>query len=90
VAASPEALRKVEFANDADLDEHIATAHAAFYHGVGTCGMGEAETSVVDTRCAVRGVEGLHVVDCSIVPTVPRTNTNLLAIALAERAAEFL
>ena len=41
---------------------------------------------VVDTDCAVVGIEGLRVVDASVAPTVPRTNTNLLAIAIAERA----
>jgi choline dehydrogenase-like flavoprotein len=46
--------------------------------------------SVVDPECRVRGVDALRIVDTSIIPTVPRSNTNLAAIALAERAAEMI
>ena len=78
--------------SDAELDEHIADAHEAFYHGVGTCRIGSDRDTdaVVDTKCRVRGVEGLRIVDASIIPQVPRTNTNLAAMAVAERAAELL
>ena len=78
--------------SDADLDAHITANHDAFYHGVGTCRMGTADDvgAVVDPRCAVRGTSGLHVVDASIVPCVPRTNTHILTVAVAERAAELL
>lgn len=72
---------------DADLDRMIAAEHAAFYHGVGTCRMGvEGEDRVVDTDCRVVGVAGLRVIDASIIPTVPRSNTNLAVMALAEHA----
>lgn len=68
-----------------EIDEVVRTTHAVFYHGVGTCRMGErGEDRVVDTDCAVVGIEGLFVVDASIIPTVPRTNTNLAAMAVAE------
>ena len=50
--------------------------------------MAEHEDSVVDPACCVRGIEGLRVVDTSVVPSVPRSNTNMLAVALAERIAE--
>jgi choline dehydrogenase len=80
---------RVAAQSDAEVDEHVAAHHAAFYHGVGTCSMGET-SGVVDLRCRVRGVEGLRVVDASIAPRVPRTNTNLLVIALAERAARLM
>jgi choline dehydrogenase len=73
-----------------DIDEHIAEEHTAFYHGVGTCRMGEHDASVVDPELRVRGVEGLRIVDASVIPTVPRSNTNIVVIALAERAAELL
>ncbi|MEZ4218055.1 MAG: GMC family oxidoreductase N-terminal domain-containing protein [Myxococcota bacterium] len=77
-------------APDAEIDARAAAEHGAFYHGVGTCRMGDADDArrVVDTDCRVVGAEGLRVVDASIAPTVPRTNTNLLAIAIAELAAE--
>jgi len=72
--------------SDAAVDELITETHSAFYHGVGTCRMGEGDGDhVVDTACRVRGVEGLRVVSASIIPTVPRSNTNLAAMAVADR-----
>jgi len=72
---------------DAELDRWIAAHHGAFYHGVGTCRMGDEATSVTDPSCRVRGVDGLFVVDASTIPRVPRSNTHLVVVALAERAA---
>ena len=86
LSSDRELPRRVADQSDADLDEHVAREHAAFYHGVGTCSLGE----VVDAQCRVRGIDGLRVVDASIAPRVPRTNTNILVIALAERAAALL
>jgi choline dehydrogenase len=75
---------------DDDLDEHIAAAHTAFYHGCGTCRMGEADDpdAVVDPDCRVIGVDGLRVVDAAVIPHVPRSNTNVVVTALAERMAQ--
>lgn len=68
---------------DDDLDRLVTETHSAFYHGVGTCRMGD----VVDTDCRVIGLDGLRVCDASIIPTVPRSNTNLAVMAIAERLA---
>ncbi len=78
------------WAPDGDSDEAIA-AHVArttfpIYHPVGTCAIG----SVVDENLAVEGLDGIRVVDCSVMPTVPRGNTNAPVIALAERAADLI
>jgi choline dehydrogenase len=59
---------------------------AHYYHPAGTCAMG----AVVDARLRVHGVEGLHVADCSIFPTVPRANTCLPAVLVAHRLADWL
>ena len=60
-------------------------------HGTGTCSMGnDPATSVTDARCRVHGVEGLRVVDCSIMPKPVSGNTNGPAIATAQRASELI
>lgn len=60
-------------------------------HGTGTCSMGkDAATSVTDARARVHGVDGLRVVDCSIMPTPVSGNTNGPVMAVAERAAELI
>ena len=89
IAIDPEGLTRALRLDDDALNDLIAREHSAFYHGVGTCRMGAFDDpdSVVDPECRVNGVDALRIVDTSIIPTVPRSNTNLAAIALAERAA---
>jgi choline dehydrogenase len=72
--------------DDEALRRHIARNTMTLYHPVGTCAMG----SVVDSELRVMGLEGLRVVDASVMPTVPRGNTNAPTIAIAERAADLL
>jgi choline dehydrogenase len=83
--------------SDADLREWIRGDISTIYHPVGTCAMGGDSvlaasklTSVVDSELRVRGVERLRVVDASVMPTVPRGNTNAPTIAIAERAADLI
>ena len=59
-------------------------------HGVATCRMGRDEDAVVDGRLRVRGVEGLRVVDCSVVPSLVSGNTNAPAMALGWRASDLI
>ena len=76
--------------SDADLEQHVRQNCQTIYHPVGTCRMGADETSVVDPELRVRGVEGLRVVDASVMPSVTRGNTNAPVIAIAERAADLI
>jgi choline dehydrogenase len=71
---------------DDALRDHIARNTTTLYHPVGTCAMG----GVVDSELRVNGVEGLRVVDASVMPMVPRGNTNAPTIAVAERAADLI
>ncbi|HEX5224471.1 MAG TPA: FAD-dependent oxidoreductase [Solirubrobacteraceae bacterium] len=72
------------------LRAHAARTTFAIYHPVGTCRMGTDAAAVVDEQLRVNGLEGLRVVDASVMPTVPRGNTNAPTIALAERAADLI
>jgi choline dehydrogenase len=72
------------------LRAHVARTTFAIYHPVGTCRMGEDRAAVVDAELRVNGLEGLRVVDASVMPVVPRGNTNAPTIAIAERAADLI
>jgi choline dehydrogenase len=75
---------------DDDLREHLARRSQTLYHPVGTCAMGSGPGAVVDPELHVYGVEALRVVDASVMPVVPRGNTNAPTIAVAERAADLI
>jgi choline dehydrogenase-like flavoprotein len=76
--------------DDTALREHIAKYAETLYHPVGTCKMGNDAAAVVDSELRVRGVEGLRVVDASVMPTIPGGNTNAPTIMIAERAADLI
>jgi choline dehydrogenase-like flavoprotein len=71
---------------EVDAMTHIRAAVRGFFHPVGTCAIG----LVVDGLGRVHGLDGLAIADASIMPTIPRANTNLSTIALAERIADTL
>lgn len=79
---------------DYSTDEDILDAYDKFgtcgYHAVGSCRMGKDEASVVDPQLRVRGVEGLRIMDTSIMPAIPSGNTNGPTMAMAWRAADII
>jgi len=78
--------------SDVELGASVRANLGTYFHPVGTCAMGPVDdaAAVVDARGAVHGVEGLWVVDASIMPTIPAANTQLATIMLAERCARSL
>lgn len=72
------------------LRDEILNRATSIYHGVGTCKMGVDEQAVVSPNLKVRGVDGLRVVDASIMPTITSGNTNAPAYMIGERAAQFI
>jgi choline dehydrogenase len=77
---------------DDAIDAWVLHTAGDAQHASGTCRMGDpsSATTVVDPDCRVLGVDGLHVIDASIMPSVVRANTHLTTVMIAERMAERL
>ncbi len=76
--------------SDEDWLEHIRKNAGTTFHPTSTCMMGGHERAVVDTELRVHGIEGLRVIDASIMPTVVSGNTNAATIMIAEKGADMI
>jgi choline dehydrogenase len=79
-----------EIQSDAAIEAYIRDACSTVYHPVGTCKMGTDAMAVVDSELRVHGIEGLRIVDASIMPTITTGNTNAPTIMIGEKAADFI
>ena len=76
--------------SDEDLEEYVRQSAATLYHPVGTCKMGSDRMAVVDDELRVHGVEGLRVIDASVMPLIPRGNTNAPTMMIGEKGADLV
>lgn len=90
--AGAEVFPGSDMKDDDAIDAWIIETLETCYHPVGTCKMGNADAAsvVVDPECKVRGIDGLRVVDASIMPEIDSANTNATAIMIAEKAADII
>jgi choline dehydrogenase-like flavoprotein len=90
-AAALKAWRRDDFLvpksdSEADIMDFVERRAHTLYHPVGTCAMG----SVVDDELRVIGLEGLRVVDASVMPTMPSANLNASVLMIAEKASDMI
>jgi choline dehydrogenase-like flavoprotein len=85
-----ESKNSASLQTDAQIEKFIRDHADCAYHAVGTCRMGPGPQDVVDDRLRVKGIQGLRVVDASIMPNVVSGNTNAPTIMIAEKAADMI
>ena len=83
-------VKLLSYKSEEELEKHIRARADTIYHPVGTCRMGGDGDSVVDPQLRVRGIEGLRVVDASVMPALIGGNTNAPTVMIAEKAAAMM
>ncbi len=86
----PETLPGPDVHNDTDLLAYARAHGATVYHAVSTCRMGVDNDAVVDPELRVRGLDGIRVVDASVMPTMVSANTNAATMMIAEKASDLI
>jgi choline dehydrogenase len=87
----PEELKPgPDIVTDADLERAARDLGTTIFHPVGTCKMGNDPLAVVNDRLEVHGIQGLRVIDASVMPTITSGNTNAPTVMIAEKGAAFI
>lgn len=86
----PEIIPGPAFSSDDALRAYVRASVGSHYHPIGTCAIGDTVDSVVGTDLTVHGIDGLRVVDASVMPSLPSNNTVATVYAIAERGAHLL
>ena len=85
-----EYLPSADVRTDAEIREYVRQWAKTDYHPVGSCKMGHDDMAVVDTQLRVRGMDGLRVIDASIMPTLISGNTQAPSIMIGEKGAAIM
>ena len=79
-----------EIETDDEIADFVRSMGSTVYHPCGTCRMGEDDGAVVDSSLRVRGIEGLRVVDASVMPAMPSPNIHPATIMVAEKGSDII
>jgi len=92
VHAPEEFMPGPQFQSEAELVQAAGQIGTTIFHPVGTCKMGRADdpAAVVDPQLRVRGIDGLRVIDASVMPTITSGNTNAPVMMIAERGSRMV